>query len=147
MGIQRNLEAFNYLDTEGKIEPKTGLSKSELFEEMGSAYPLWYSLDKNLRYFKDKLTIQKFFKKSQSTRKSLEEHFVEDQKIKEEESKNLPQTKQPEVSEYFKKIVVDYMVMSAETNDKQTLIMRNAILDYLSVSTENKLKINEAWNA
>ena len=89
--------------------------------------------------------IQKFFKKNQSTKKSLEEHFVESQKIKEEESQKRQEMKLPQDSEYFKKIIVDYMLLSKDNNDRQTQIMRNAILDYLSISTENKLKINEMW--
>jgi len=63
--IQKNLEAFNNLDTQGEIVPKTGLSKAELFAEIGSAYPLWYSVDKNQRYFRDVLTPLSAFQEEQ----------------------------------------------------------------------------------
>jgi len=63
--IEKNLKAFNEIDAQGDIEPKTGLSKSELFQEIGDAYPLWYAVDKNLRYFKDKLTKLSAFEEEQ----------------------------------------------------------------------------------
>merc|ERR1719195_348296 len=53
--IKVNLEAFNKLDAI-TIEPQTGLSKKELFEQIGSAYPLWYTVERNFPYFKDQLT-------------------------------------------------------------------------------------------
>merc|ERR1719499_1082895 len=63
--IQKNLKAFNEIDADNKIVPRTGLSKSELFQEIGDAYPLWYAVDKNLRYFKDKLTKLSAFEEEQ----------------------------------------------------------------------------------
>merc|ERR1719499_1562806 len=63
--IQKNLKAFNEIDADNKIVPRTGLSKSELFAEIGTAYPLWYTVDKNLRYFKDKLTKLSAFEEEQ----------------------------------------------------------------------------------
>jgi len=53
--IKSNLEAFNKLDAL-TIEPQTGLSKKELFNQIGSAYPLWYTVERNFPYFKEQLT-------------------------------------------------------------------------------------------
>lgn len=53
--IQKNLEAFNQIDANKTMKPRTGLNKSQLFEFMDDAYPLWYTVEKNYPYFGEKL--------------------------------------------------------------------------------------------
>lgn len=85
-------------------------------------------------------SIQRFFSKNKNKRKSLEECMLE-VKTKQEEEKMLKSeanTLGVQDSDYFKHIVVDYLIYSSENNDNKSQIMRNAILDFLNVATENK---------
>jgi len=66
--IADNLRVFNKLDTEMMVEPETGLSKKELFTKLGTAYPLWYTVEKNFPYFQDSLTRLTAFEEEQMLR-------------------------------------------------------------------------------
>jgi len=65
--LKKNLDAFNAIDLNKTMEPKTGLSKEELFKIMGDAYPLWYTVEKNQPYFA-KLTKLSPFQEQQMLR-------------------------------------------------------------------------------
>jgi len=49
--ITRNLNAFNQVDLNSNLQAQTGLNKITLFQELGDAYPLSYTVAPNNRYY------------------------------------------------------------------------------------------------
>jgi len=49
--ITRNLNAFNQVDLNSNLQAQTGLNKITLFQELGDAYPLSYTVAPNDRYY------------------------------------------------------------------------------------------------